>query len=60
MCPMGRPLKQEGQARDKRIGIRLTDAEVRRLEELSEVLEKSRTDVIIMALDALYADVVKK
>lgn len=57
---MGRPLKQEGQARDKRIGIRLTDAEVKRLEELSEVLEKSRTDVIIMALDALYADVVKK
>lgn len=60
MCPMGRPLKQEGQARDKRIGIRLTDAEVKRLEELSEVLEKSRTDVIIMALDALYADVVEK
>lgn len=57
---MGRPLKQEGQARDKNLHIRLTDAEVKRLEELSEVLEKSRTDVIIMALDALYADVVKK
>ena len=56
---MGRPLKQEGQSRNKRLHLRLTDEEAKRLEELSEILKISKTDVVIMALDALYADTVK-
>ena len=56
---MGRPLKQEGQARTKRLHLRLTDEEAKRLEKLSEILKISKTDVVIMALDALYADTVK-
>lgn len=59
MCPMGRPLKQEGQSRNKRLHLRLTDEEAKRLEKLSEILKISKTDVVIMALDALYADTVK-
>jgi len=59
LSPRGRPLKQEGQARNMRLHLRLTDEEARKLEKLSEILKISKTDVVIMALDALYADMVK-
>lgn len=49
----GRPPKEESKKKAVRLQIRMTDEENRRLNELSEKLNLSKTDVILKALELL-------
>lgn len=49
----GRPLKSEKLKKKYRLEIRLTDEENKRLNELSEKLNLSKTDVILKAVELL-------
>lgn len=52
----GRPILHE-QARDKRLNLRLSEEELKLLDDLSGVLGKSRTDVIVEGLRMLKESV---
>lgn len=47
---MGRPPKQET-SRNKSLNIRLTEQELRRIEDCAERLNLSRTDVIMRGIE---------
>ena len=49
---IGRPLKNDTK-RDKRLEIRLTDAEYNLIQETADALEQSRADTIVQAVEQL-------
>lgn len=56
---MGRPIKGD-EPKDKRISLRATETTVRKFNECSETLNKSKTDLLEEMVDNLYDDVHEK
>lgn len=54
----GRPPKQ-GSSRNKDINIRLTEKELKDIEECAEILSMSRTDTIMKGIELLKAQIKK-
>lgn len=54
----GRPPKAE-QSRNKSLNVRLTENELRDIEECSKALDKSRTDTIMYGIE-LVKETIKK
>ncbi len=55
MAKMGRPTKQE-QARNKKLGIKLTETEYNQVNHCAEILNLSRTDAIILGIKKLLEE----
>lgn len=54
----GRPPKQ-GSPRNKDINIRLTEQELKDINECAEIMELSRTDTIMRGIERLKAEIKK-
>lgn len=55
MAKMGRPTKQE-QPRNKKLGIKLTEAEYSELNHCAELLGIPRTDAIMLGIKKLLEE----
>jgi predicted transcriptional regulator len=56
--PNGRPPSRI--PRDKRLTVRLSEAEYRRLEEAAENLDTTKTEVIAKGIERIHAETVAK